>query len=352
MSLLTWLFGEPAPAPVQVPNAPRRDVPLTGRVELMVTLWPSFPHFRSFVDDGRVQGVRLNPAMINLPQLDEELGILKRVGGASTRPRILNDICFDVKSRQLRVEEVLPNPRYLDLRLNHSIRVKTPVEILLKAGADHGRVGEVSEGGRRLTFDLNPHYSVRAGESIHIRDPHEVILPHRQSIFTDLEVSKIEKCKKFGFRRWFLSYVECQDDVDAMRELVGPDAELLLKIESQAGLRYVRHDFKPDAKTRLVAAFGDLYVEVEKPHDILAAAKLIISKDPRAIAGSRMMLSVVQGPVPSFADWTQLSWLYEIGYRNFMLCDEICLDGELLDVAVNAFEAWRQAYVLDRGIDE
>ncbi len=38
-----------------------------------------------------------------------------------------------------------------------------------------------------------------------------------------------------------------------------------------------------------MAARGDLYVEINTPHDILNATKLIIEKDPEAIVGSRML---------------------------------------------------------------
>lgn len=325
----SWLAGS------RDVHAPSGLVPVASDdMDLMVTLWPSFPHFVGFADNTTLAGIRLNSAMINLPDLERELATIKRL-----TPRV--PLYFDIKGRQLRVEEVLPNKHYLDIRLNHPIKVKTPVEILLKAGADAGRLGELSEGGYRLTFDANPEYSVRAGESIHIRHPSFELKGNQ---FTNAELGKIEAVRAAGIDRWFLSYVQCQRDVDEFRELIGPDALLMLKIEDLKGLRYVREEFKKDSRTRLVAAFGDLYVEVERPHDILKAAKLIVEKDRDALAGSRMLLSVVSDPVPSLADFAQLAWLYEIGYRHAMLCDEICLDGKLLSVAVNAFNAFREGY--------
>ena len=41
---------------------------------------------------------------------------------------------------------------------------------------------------------------------------------------------------------------------------------------------------------------------------------------------------------------SQLAWLYDIGYRNFMLCDELCLRGDLLGTAVNVFSAFSSSY--------
>lgn len=303
--------------------------------ELLVTLWPSFPHFPRFADDGRLVGIRLNSAMMSHPELDKELGLIRELN-----PSV--PLYFDVKGRQLRVTEVLDNPEYLDFRLNHPIKVKTPTEILFKAGADIGLLGSVSEDGFRLTLSQNPHYRVRPGESIHLRHPSlEVGGP----LFTDAELEKIEKVRASGLiSRWFISYVEEARDVDIFREIVGPDAELMLKIESKRGLTFVREGFKKSERVRLVAACGDLYVEVDRPHEILSAVESIVKADPEAVAGSRLLLSVIREPVPSFADFAQLAWLKSIGYRSMMLCDELCLKGELLATAVNAFDAFRCGY--------
>ena len=40
----------------------------------------------------------------------------------------------------------------------------------------------------------------------------------------------------------------------------------------------------------------------------------------------------------------ELAWLYDIGYRSMMLCDELCLKDELLELAVSAFDAFRTDY--------
>ena len=129
------------------------------------------------------------------------------------------------------------------------------------------------------------------------------------------------------------------------RQTVGEEAELRLKIEDKFGLEYVAKEFVKTPKTKLVAARGDLYVEVDRPHDIIAALKLIIEKDPEACVGSRIFLSIVDEEVPTCADFLELAWLYDIGYREMMLCDEICLSSELLPKAIKAWDSFRQAYV-------
>lgn len=300
-------------------------------LELLVTLWPSFPHFPKFAEDSRLSGIRLNSAMMSNPELEKELGVIAKT--KNTCP-----LFFDVKGRQPRVVEVIPNTDHLDLRLNHPVEVSAPSTVVFKGGADSAVLDHLEEGGRRLVFQGGPHYKVYPGESLYLRDKGLQILG---DIFTEEERKKIEKCRAAGFKKYFLSYVEKESDVDEFLELVGKDSEVWLKIESMRGLEYVAQRFQKRDNLVLVAARGDLYVEIDRPHEIAKALRLIIEKDPHACVGSRLLLSVNESPVPSCADFLELQWLYEAGYRRMMLCDELCLRGDLLGTAVNAFEAFR-----------
>ncbi len=348
---------------------------------LLVTLWPTFPHFEQFANDERISGVRLNTAKISVDQLRHDLGTFTY--GATKAP-----LWFDVKGRQLRIAELVPNPRKPpDIILNHPIylgrmTLGKPVEILFKAGTDKADIVALSDGGRRLSLANGPFYNLEVGESIHIRYPSLCVLGE---LFTEYELLKIQKARATGFTRFFLSYVECQHDVDQFRELVGRDSEIWLKIENVRGLEYVNTVFKKEPNIRLVAARGDLYVEVESPPDMLTALKLIINKDPEACVASRILLSTVSlsrnqkvnealklikseafwgaeshdknkiiatlasfvsHDVPSCADMCELAWLADLGYRTMMLCDEICLRQDLLELAVTIFDAFRHNYGL------
>jgi hypothetical protein len=302
------------------------------KLELLVTLWPSFPHYLRFSEDKRIAGIRLNSAMISNPELEKELEMLKTMEEKVP-------LYFDIKGRQLRITQVRLNPDYLDISINHPIQVDTPTVVLFKAGADDAILDHV-EDGNRLIFQGGPGMMVDAGESLHIRD--ESLMTWGPQ-FTPEEIGKIEQVRKFGFKKYFLSYVQSQRDVDEFRELVGRDAEVWLKIEDKKGLNYVATEFRKDPNLILVAAQGDMYVEIERPHEILNALKLIIQKDPEACVGSRILLSVIHDSVPSCADFEQLGFLYEIGYRRMMLCDELCLKESLLSTAINAFCAFRNS---------
>lgn len=296
------------------------------KTELSVTLWPSFPHFSKFASDTRITGIRLNSAMITNPALEAELELINKF-----KPK--NPLFFDVKGRQLRVmESVIIGKDHLELVLNHPIEVKTPCVVLFKAGVDFAILDRV-ENGNRLIFQGGPRFNVSAGESLHIRDKSLIV---KGDIFIPSELKKIETVRAAGFNKYFLSYVEEQWEVDQFLELVGPDAEVWLKIESINGLKYAS-TFKKKENLVLVAARGDLFVELDRPHDIVKAMRLIIDRDPEACVGSRLLLSIIDTPVPSCADISEMAWLHELGYRRMMLCDEICLKDNLLSTAVNAF---------------
>lgn len=295
--------------------------------ELSVTLWPSFPHFNRFANDKRISGIRLNSAMMSNPELEKELDLIKN----ST---ISNPLFFDVKGRQLRVVEVIPNKDHLEIILNHPISVNTPCVVLFKAGADYSILDHLDNDGYKLVFKGGPKYKVAAGESLHIRDKSLKVGGNQ---FTPAELDKIDCVKKAGFTKYFLSYVENQRDVDEFRELVGRDAEVWLKIENLQGMKFVS-EFKKEDNLVLVAARGDLFVELDLPHHMINALKCIIQKDPEACVGSRILLSIINDPVPSCADLLEIAWLHDIGYNKMMLCDELCLKENLLATAVNVFD--------------
>lgn len=302
--------------------------------ELLVTMCPTFSHFKRFAHDDRVSGIRFNTAMISLEELDKEIEALRQA--QATLP-----IYYDVKARQMRITSIETHEGNLHLTLNHPIEVNTPCEVLFKAGADVALLNRVEGDGQLLIFDGGPRYRLVPGESLHIRD--KSFRNKRgdirgEGVITWVEKEKVQKAKAAGINKFFLSYVEKQSDIDELQEITGKDAEIWLKIESIPGMKFVNEDFKKKDNLVLVAARGDLFVELDKPHHMIEALRQIIKKDPEACVGSRLLLSVVDSPVPSCADLTEIAWLYDIGYRRMMLCDEICLKENLLATSVAVFD--------------
>lgn len=254
---------------------------------------------------------------------------------------------LDAKGRQLRVEESISHLDHLELVLNHGIQgLDLPHPIIFKAGEDWATVEKITDGGKRLhcRADGYPKYRVKPGDSIHFRNPKMTI---NDSLFTVNEKEKIEKAVKLGYKNFYLSYVECERDVQEFMELVGQNAHIVLKIESQKGLEYVRNTFRkfhrPGGSIRLACARGDLYVEVGMPHEILRAQQTIIDADSFAIVGSRMLLSLFHNNVPACSDVCELGLLKTMGYQHYLLCDDLCKNGPALHRAVDTFSAIRNS---------
>jgi hypothetical protein len=316
-------------------------------VELIVTLWPDFPHFHRFANDPRIQGIRLNSAMMEASEIDDNFEMEVE--------RTTVPLWFDIKAMQLRITELVcgMDCDHLECRINHPIECETPCQVWFKGGENMAILDHIDDDV--LVFDGGPSdrngdcWEVRVGESLQIRDPNLVV---GGDIITEVEVEKVRRARELGFTRFYLSYVYHQDHVDAIRRLIGPNAELALKIENVAGLKWVQNGYRfldngyrPQHNTRLVAARGDLFVEIPRPHQIMTACNTIIRVDADAIVGSRMLLSCIHRNVPDCSDLNELAWLYEAGFRSFLLCDELCLEEELLARAVNVFDAFREEYV-------
>lgn len=301
------------------------------------------PHFKRFANDPRLKGLRLNTPMLETGELQTEFNTL------NAHPP-LAEVYFDVKGRQLRVLEAFHLEDHLELTINHPVSAAAGSLVLFKGGAEFAELDHVADDGLRLVFDGGPEHKVKPGESFHLTDPEA---KQYGELFTQWERSRIEQARAAGFNNWLLSYTQSMRDVDQFLELVGKDANVWLKIEDRKGLEMVRTEFQKRDNLTLVAARGDLFVElVQRPHDILAALQLIRQADPQAVAGSRILLSVVGSSLPSCSDLSELGWLLEIGYRRFMLCDEMCLHEEMLAVAVNVFCAVMESYQLTQAATE
>lgn len=301
------------------------------KLNLHITAIPSASHFKDFAFHSFLSGIRMNGILFASADTEKEFSLI---------PSNTNvPLWLDAKGRQLRIEESIFHKDHLELVLNHGISgFPLPHPILFKAGEDWAMVERITDGGKRLHMraDGYPKYRVNPGDSVHFRNEKVRV---NGNLFTENEKDKIILAVKKGFKRFYLSYVESQRDVDEFRELV-KDSEIILKIESKKGLRFVSEQFKKQTNIRLAAARGDLYVEVEKPHHILNAQKLIIEKDPEAIVGSRMLLSLFNNNVPACSDLCELELLKSLGYKSFLLCDDLCKKGSSLTRAVATFEAF------------
>ena len=138
-----------------------------------------------------------------------------------------------------------------------------------------------------------------------------------------------------GMRKVMLSFVEHPNDILEVHKLL-PDAEVAIKIETEKGMDFVRN--YGHLYGQLVAARGDLFIEVIRPHMIIPALKEIINTDPNAIVASRILISMVFDPVPKCSEISDVAMLLKMGYQRFLLGDSVCFHREALLETLNLLQ--------------
>jgi pyruvate kinase len=115
-----------------------------------------------------------------------------------------------------------------------------------------------------------------------------------------------------------------------------PDAEVVAKIESRSGLDYTR--LHGASLGRLMAARGDLFLELRRPHHLIRALDTILRADADAIVASRILGSLAWESEPAAQDITDVAYLVSQGYRTLMLGDEVCLRRDSVIAALNVLQ--------------
>ncbi len=281
------------------------------------------PPYASFLDEVAahpiVSGFRLNTVM---PLKDGPREALERL------TKFKQPLWVDLKGRQLRVAGAAIPP-FTEMRLSHRIKVNTPVDAYFSDGNERARI--VAVDGDRVILEDGPRRLVGPGESVNIMHPSLEI----EGTLTETDKAYLSAMKEMGLTKVMLSYVESAADVEEVKSLL-PNAEVLLKIETQRGLEFAKKN--KSTHGHLVAARGDLYVEVLRPHKIVDAVRTVIQADPNAIVASRIFDSLGWTSVPVSADIGDVAFLMEIGYRTFMLGDTVCLKRDSIIEALNLLE--------------
>lgn len=265
-----------------------------------------------------VRGLRLNTVM---PIKGSPGEVLARLAGHGV------PLWIDLKGRQLRVAAAAVPP-FTEVRLSHPIQVRTPTVALFGNGQEEVRVLAVD--GDRLILEDGPRRVLGPGESVNIPDPSLRIL----GTLTARDREYVAAARELGLHDYLLSFVEQAEDLEELRRL-DPEARVRAKIESQRGLRFAREQ----PGTLLCAARGDLYLELDRPHRLLRALRELVHADPGAWVASRLFDSLAWGDEPAAAELTDVGYLLQLGYRTFMLGDEVCLRRESVLAALNLLEA-------------
>lgn len=333
-------------------------------MKTIITIPPYATYVKNAMKKHIVSGARLNTVMPLKGSLEDELKRIKTIADPK-------DVWLDLKCRQMRISKgyfynapkkpivldvqgkkvlldpsnpkakgSLATPPWSMIEIDHKIKLDTtkPVKCYFSDGYDTAHVAKV-DGNKLIMLD-GPKKVVGSGESINILHPSLEI----EGYFTDTDKKYIEAAKKVGMHNYMLSYVEQESDITDLLKR-DPDAKILAKIESNKGLDFVDKVYpKYKGKINLMAARGDLYVEVGRPHKILTALRKISEADPEAVVASRLFTGLRQSPYPSCQEICDVGFLREIGYKNYMIGDDICFDEDSLMSSINIMEAIKHDY--------
>jgi hypothetical protein len=293
-------------------------------LRLIVTVPPYAPFLPEVAAHPIVSGLRLNTVMpIKHGTRREMLSRLSALG---------KPLWVDLKARQLRVAEAAIPP-FTSVRLSHRIFVRTPCDAFFSDGREHARIAEID--GDRIILEDGPRRLIGPGESVNIVDPSLEI----EGTLTETDLAYLEDMRALGMTRVMLSYVERESDVRELEALL-PGAEIVLKIETLRGVAFAQAHRA--SLGRLMAARGDLYVEVLEPHRVIDAVERIVRADPEAIVASRILGSLAKHPVPECADIGDVAWLRSLGVQTLMLGDDVCMRRDSVMAALNLLAALDQ----------
>lgn len=293
-------------------------------VSAIVTIPPYAPFIEEVVKHPVVSGLRLNTVMPIKGKLEDTLSRLRDAAAKENK-----ELWIDLKCRQLRVK-TYGIPPFTEIELTHNIKVNTPVTAYFSDGRERATVLAVE--GNKLIMQEGPKRVIGPGESVNI--PHASL--EIEGYLTETDQLYLDAGRQLGIKNYMLSFVENEKDREAVIKKI-PEASIVEKIESLKGIEYVKEKY--DGKASLMAARGDLYIELKKPHKIIKALENIINKDPTAIAASRIFSSLSQSLEPSCADIGDADNLTRMGYKTLMLGDEICMHRDSVISALNLLYA-------------
>lgn len=225
---------------------------------------------------------------------------------------------IDIKGRQLRVAK-WADPLYSCIELNHKVQVLYPAFAYFRNG-DQVKIMHIKDGDK-LFVDPLPKQALGAGQSVNILARDLEI----EGYLTEKDKEYLTVCKKMEIHHIMASFVEKEEDLDAILAIL-PEAQIVCKIESKKGIHFISQYSIHNMRnvTALMAARDDLYIETEQSYKMIYHLQRIIASDRNAICASKIFLSLERREKVDFADFADLELMYRIGYRRFMLCDNIC----------------------------
>ena len=251
--------------------------------------------------------VRFNTGVQTAYSIEETLDMLKNLS-----IKFNKKLWIDIKGRQLRVTK-WADPLYSCIEISHRVQVLYPALVYFRNG-DRVNITHIKDGNK-LFVDPLPRQALGAGQSVNILAKDVEI----EGYLTEKDKLYLRACKKMGLNRIMASFVESFDDLAQILQIL-PNAQIISKIESLKGISFIEQYNVP----KLMAARDDLYLQSGQNYNMIKLLRTIISKDSEAICASKIFLSLEKRETVDLADYADLELMYSMGYRKFMLCDNVC----------------------------
>lgn len=278
---------------------------------------------RAVFENPNIHEVRFNTGVHSFMSIQDTVKYFKDLSSKYSKK-----VWIDIKGRQLRIIK-WADPLYSCIELNHNIEVEYPAKIFFRNG-DCVNITHIE--GNKVLVDPLPKQALGAGQSVNIIAKNIAI----DGYLTDTDKHYLQACRQEGLNDIMASFVESFDDLSQILRIV-PNANIVSKIESLKGIEFVSENII----SGLMAARDDLFIESGQNYSMLNLLKIIIERDPQAICASKIFTSLEKRDNVDFADYADLHLMYSLGYRRFMLCDNVC--NYSLKKAIDAWEGFINA---------
>ena len=235
-------------------------------------------------------------------------------------------VWIDLKGRQLRVKS-WGEVNYEAIELNHDIDIEYPAYVLFSDGTS---CEIIRCRGNKILLKSCPFHAVGKGQSLNISAKYLNI----NGYLTDLDKELIKLSGECGMNDYMASFVEGYEDLSEIFVL-NKKCNIVCKIESLKGIKFILEN----SNLNLMAARDDLFINSGCSYEMINYLKNIISKDKNAICASRIFSSLCKSGSVSLSDYEDLEFMYMLGYRNFMLQDDV--KGETLKRVLKGFGDFR-----------
>ena len=271
-------------------------------------------------ENPHISEVRFNTGVQTAYSIEETLEILKKLSMKYNKK-----LWIDIKGRQLRVTK-WADPLYSCIELSHRVQVLYPALVYFRNG-DRVNITHIKDGNK-LFVDPLPRQALGAGQSVNIIAKDIEI----DGYLTEKDKQYLIACRKLDLTHIMASFVETFDDLAQILTIL-PNSQIVSKIESLKGISFISQYNVPN----LMAARDDLYLQSGQDYSMLNHLKTIIERDSKAICASKIFSSLEKRETVDFADFADLELMYSMGYRKFMLCDNVCNYS-----FIKAIQAWEE----------